>query len=413
MSRAKKPTLPVDNASPEPKPGSPNLRNVAQLLREHPDWGDALWFDELARVAKRGQVRVDERDQFLLREWMEERFGRRVGAGLLNGAIDLVAKEKSVHPVRRYLESLVWDRARRMEALADAVCSDRFPLTVQMLRKTLIGAVARVFKPGCSVDTITILCGSQGTRKSRFWRALAGPEWFCDSYVDAANKDSLLTLHSAWIYEWAEIEAVVHRKDGADLKRFITSASDTFREPYARAAVRHERSFVIVGTTSEKGFLANQEGSRRFWVLDVEDAVDVAWVTEYRDQLWAEAVAAYLAGEPWWLTEAEEAERAERFASEPAHHAIHRLADEDEEVLPDPWIEALTTWTHGRSIPFSISQALQEACGVDRLARTTENVRRAARILRQLGFSDSKQAPTGLGGMVRLWTRIASKDGAS
>jgi predicted P-loop ATPase len=49
-----------------------------------------------------------------------------------------------------------------------------------MLKRTLIGAVARAFNPGCKHDTACVIMGDQGAYKSSFWQCLGGP-FFSDA----------------------------------------------------------------------------------------------------------------------------------------------------------------------------------------------------------------------------------------
>ena len=62
-----------------------------------------------------------------------------------------------------------------------------------MLKKTLIGAVRRIFEPGCKHDYACVLMGDQGARKSSFWAALGGP-FFSDALRDISSKDDLMVL---------------------------------------------------------------------------------------------------------------------------------------------------------------------------------------------------------------------------
>ena len=81
-----------------------------------------------------------------------------------------------------------------------------------MLKKTLIAAVARAYKPeGHKFDNACVLLGEQGARKSTFWSVLGG-EFFSDGLRDINGKDSLMILHRSWICEMAELEAVTSKK---------------------------------------------------------------------------------------------------------------------------------------------------------------------------------------------------------
>jgi predicted P-loop ATPase len=188
--------------------------------------------------------------------------------------------------------------------------------------------VARPLVPGCKVDTALILEGAQGIGKSTFFRVLAG-EWFSDTEM-ALDKDAMMQLRAAWIYEWAELENVMSRQSVSRVKAFLTSTEDKYRPPFGRALVPVKRSGVIVGTTNNHDFLHDPSGSRRFWVVPV-GAIDVGLLRAQREQLLAEAVAAHLAGERHWLNEDEELRRealAMRFVeTDPWEDRVLEFAD--------------------------------------------------------------------------------------
>src|ERR1700730_17492579 len=92
------------------------------------------------------------------------------------------------------------------------------------------------------------------------------------------------------------------------VKAFISQRDDTYRPPYGRTTVTQPRCSLIVGTTNEDDFLTDPTGNRRFWPVAVGDTLDIDLLKTWRDQLWAEAVVAYRAGEQWYLDAAQEEE---------------------------------------------------------------------------------------------------------
>lgn len=306
-------------------------------------------------------------------------------------ALALVASKRPFHPVREYLSGLQWDGVPRIAALAEDVLHlARSPLVTAVLFRFLLSCVARAFRPGCKVDSVLVLAGPQGTRKSTFFRVLAG-EWFSDTPMDLHSKDSYLQLREAWLYEWAELEPMNRARDADMAKAFISSSVDTYRVPYGRQLEAVPRTCVIVGSTNREDFLTDGTGNRRFWPVAITEHLEVERLTEWRDQLWAEAYAAYQSGEQWHLTE----EESRLLGVAHAEHAQQ-----------DAW-EALVE-AHMASKVFSditTGELLEKAIGKPAGQWTRADEMRVGRIMRSLGFASTKQrfGKTTL----RLWKRAA------
>lgn len=247
-------------------------------------------------------------------------------------ALTSVAAESQFHPVQEYLNGLVWDGHPRIKLVQHLVLQLQLgpnaALNGILLRKWFISAVARALNPGCKVDTVLILQGKQGVKKSTFFSILAGA-WFSDSPVDVANKDGMMALGKSWIIEWPELESMSRARDQAAVKAFISSKCDTFRPPYGRTVIQVPRSSIFVGTTNEDDFLTDETGNRRYWILGGCDQVfEASMLEKWRDHLWAEAVAALKSGEQWWLTPEEEALLDARLTD------YERTDPWDDEILP-------------------------------------------------------------------------------
>ena len=219
-----------------------------------------------------------------------------------------VARENQFDPVDQYLESC---RTKTPEFI-DRLASNYLRLEDQhlteptifdhMLKCTLIAAVARVKKPGCKFDNACVLMGPQGARKSSFWAALGG-EFFSDSLKDINGKDSLMTLHSAWISEFAELDYLNTKRQAGEVKAFLSQSSDIFRVPYGKVTETFPRRGIIVGSTNRHdGFLLDDTGSRRFWVIETSCTMDKPIqsqeIKKIRDNIWAGALEAYENDEP-------------------------------------------------------------------------------------------------------------------
>lgn len=239
-------------------------------------------------------------------------------------ALEQVAKENGYNPVQQYLSGLRWDGVERIASVVeDILGAERTEINQAMVRRFLVSAVARAMRPGCKVDTVLVLVGGQGVGKSSFFRVLAGDAWFGDTAVDLHSKDSLQVLRGTWLYEWAELEALNRARDGEAAKAFLSSPVDRYRPSYGRLVVEVPRTCVIVGSTNKRQFLEDETGNRRFLPI-VTGQVDVKMLAAQRDQLWAEAMAAYQTGEQWWLTEEQDRLLA---ASQEAHQDSDAWSD--------------------------------------------------------------------------------------
>jgi predicted P-loop ATPase len=236
-----------------------------------------------------------------------------------------VARRSSYDPLADYLNSLAWDQTPRIDNwLQTYFGAEGDPEYLKSVgSKWLISAVARALNPGCKVDTVLILEGAQGRGKSTGFAALAG-EYGTDTKLIIGDKDSRMLASQAWIIEMAEL-ASWRQADSETLKSFLSARDDLFRPPYGRVLERTRRRCVFVGTTNSNDYLHDPTGHRRYWPVKIR-AGAVEKLASDRDQIWAEAVVRYKAGEQWWLDPKEEiranAATSERESGNPRSEVI-------------------------------------------------------------------------------------------
>jgi len=322
-----------------------------------------------------------------LREAIEREYRMTPSDALVRDALCTASIASSYHPVQDYLNGLAWDGERRIARLCTEVLNlPDTPLTHKILRAWLISAVARAMKPGCKVDTALVLVGPQGFFKSSFFRVLGGP-FFVDTALDLGNKDAYMQLAKAWIYEMPEIDVITSQKHAGQIKGFVSSQTDIFRPPFGRAVVEHPRSSVIVGTTNETRFLSDATGSRRFWVLRVEKPITIATLEAWRDQLFAEALAAYKAGEGWWLDADEEQARE---AANDAHCVI------------DPWEDPIISYIATRGPNDITISSIMGALNLELPQQNQAAMNRIGRVMHKLGYESRRKRDAASGGKRKL-----------
>ena len=362
--------------------------NLCRILEHHDNYGARLRYNEMRLTPMLDGRAVSDADVGRIRRDLEQHFGIQPGEPDVRAALLVVSDGNRYHPVRQYLTGLEWDNTPRIgRVVVDILGAADTPLHQAMVRNWFVSAVARAITPGCKVDTSLVLVGKQRARKSSFFAVLGG-EWFADTHMNITDKDGLLQLHSAWIYEWAEIEGITTTRRADDVKRFASSASDTFREPFGRAVGIHRRSTVIVGTSNEEQLLTDPTGSRRFNIIRTADRVHYELAAEWRDQLWAEAVALHAAGVEWWLSDAHEADR-ERAAVD--------------FTVEDSWEEPIEAWLASKPPVVTTSRLLDLAVNIPAGQRSRAAEMRVGSVMRRLGYVLRRKRDDA--GILRVWVR--------
>lgn len=307
--------------------------NVCQILLNHPDlqgvfrYNDrSMYFEVVGKLPWSDRAPAKPTRMSLDREsgsWIE--WFARLGVSSITSALlyncfcALRAQTVNVDPFVEYLGPAISKKKaqRELEALGPSrldkwlrrhfKASNNRQYLAAVGRKFLISAVARAYDPGCQVDSILVLAGPEGLRKTSVFRTLGqviGNEGF-RNLGGIHSKDDLMMLQGPVICESGELAAFQGRSEEM-AKNFLTKTSDSFRGPYERVVEDHKRRCVIGASTNEDEFLSGPGDHRRYWVVNCTvEAAD--FDTDVAGELWAEARLRYFAGEQWWLTDEEKA----------------------------------------------------------------------------------------------------------
>lgn len=365
----------------------PCLANVLTAFREAPEWRGVIRLDAFAHTTmlmlpppwhsdrETWVARAwNDHDDTLAAEWCQHN-GLMVSPQITLPAAQAVADENSFHPVRDYLNGLMskWDGLEHIaEVLPAAFGAEPTPYVKAVFRATMIAAVARIMNPGCKADTVLILEGAQGARKSTACNVLFSP-WFTDDIADLGSKDSAMQARGAWCIELAELSSM-NRGEVERVKAFITRRVDRFRPSYGRHVIEAPRQCIFIGTTNSESYLRDETGARRYWPVKC-GSIDVAMLQNWRDRLWAEAVAMYHAGESWWLTDSETIEAAK--------------VEQDERYVSDPW-HVIVQNAIALKERVTIEELLTDSLMVEKPRQTTADLMRVGRILKQLGWKKKR-----------------------
>ena len=353
------------------------LANMVIVLDNAPAWRHALVLDRFSGdVLKRHALPFAHEpgpwldiDSSKTRIWFETHrdFEMNPTTLLVDEAIQVVGDRHPVHVVQEYLEGLRWDGQHRLKTWPIRYLgADDTPASRFIGQAWMVGAVKRIYEPGCKFDNVLVLEGPQGAGKSTVL-AILGGEWHAESVTDVGSKDSLMVLRGKWILEFAELDAL-GRVEASRIKQHISAPYDTYRPPYGRRTITVPRQGVFAATCNPMQYLKDETGGRRFWPIRV-GRIDLDRLREDRDQLWAEALALYRQGEQTWATA-----------------DMTYLADAQEaRYQTDPWEELIIPFVmnHPR---VTINAIMAEVLMIEKSRRTQAEKNRIAKILNRLGF---------------------------
>lgn len=242
----------------------------------------------------------------------------------VDNAVAVIAKENEYHPIRDYLLNLEWDGVKRLPlllqyfhgdgAMATYPDSTQIPLHGLLIRRWLLGCVARALDGGKESafkhqTPMLVIIGKQGLGKSSFVRWLVsgvGYDYHQEGPIDPHKIEDQRSMVTKWIWEISELGSSLRKSDRDALKGLITQEWHTYRKPWGRYNITKPTLCNFVGTINpETGFLDDPTGHRRFLPVQLnsiehgyESAIDI-------NQLWAEMVTLYLAGESPELSQIE------------------------------------------------------------------------------------------------------------
>lgn len=350
----------------------PSLDGVCRVLEKHPRWAGKIWYDTfLEKVQTDAFGPTENWTDYLaarLNRWMQAVFEfPTLGTERVQEAADTVARGNPRNVLREWLEALEWDRTSRLhDILPRGFGTPLDQYHVRVGECWMLSMIARALQPGCKVDTMPVFEGSQGAGKSSAL-AILGGDWFGECHEDFGSKDFVLSLKGCWLIEVAEMHAF-RRADVDRLKGIMSTRIDRVRLPYGRVTEEHPRQSVFAGTTNRDDWQADDTGARRFWPVRCGFLAH-DWLRDNREQLFAEAVARFRAGEDWWTVPKLQASDAA-----------------DERRPEDPWEEVIAGYID-ETRTYSARELLATPLNIDIENQSNAAAKRVGAILRRLGWA--------------------------
>ena len=265
------------------------------MLTERIDIVKPLWWSKQTAT-------LNDTDLNYLMLYLEDKYGL-TSEKKIQKAISIIADCNKYHPIRDYLNSLEWDGTERIRyALTRFLGAEDSEYTYQCLRLFMLGAISRVFKPGCKFEVMLCLVGGQGAGKSSFFRLLAvKDEWFSDDLKKIDDDNVYRKMQGHWIIEMSEMIATANAKSIEEIKSFISRAKETYKVPYETHPADRLRQCVFGGSSNTMDFLPlDRSGNRRFLPIMVHPEKAEVHILEneaasraFVNMMWAEAMFIY------------------------------------------------------------------------------------------------------------------------
>lgn len=386
--------------------------NIDLILEHHEAFRGFIHFNELMRrmeISGGPLLRCDGSYDVGLMQWLEtSEFSMEADKSLCGSTLLHHSRKHRYNPVRDYLETLVWDGKQRLRSLLRDYCNaeGNADYIDSVSQKFFIGAVARALDPGCKLDTVLVLAGAQGTRKTTFVQTLS-KGWYTTANSRVDDKDMRIQTTESWLVEMSEL-ATVSRQSIEQLRGFITAQKDRIRIPYATYHEDFPRRCAFIGTTNDSQPLIDEEGNRRWWVVSC-GRIDAVRLAEDADQLWAEAVHYFRAWQEEMKAGRLESEQQYRWWFTPEEQ---ELSDEENEVYQkeNPLESDIHEWwskaqREGKDLSEGLS-TMQVAKNIrltnETLHRDPTIAQRVGKALTHLGWTKKRKGA----GKARFWVYI-------
>jgi hypothetical protein len=368
---------------------APTDSNLRLILTTHPDFTQSFRRNIRTRRLEAldgnalGVAAGDVSDKLLpgvVLDWLNSLGCRKASLRTVRSILDSIDTPMYDPFLERFPEALFTRKAARaqlklLEPKLDTWLVEHFgcvdnEYTRAVGAKILLAGVARAVDPGAQVDTMLVLQGSQGIRKTSAARVLGSVigSYGYQELLNIHDKDDVIRMNQGLCVEVSELRAT--RKDIEATKAFVTRPTDRVRTPYGYASEDYPRRMVFIGTTNDPEFLTDYQ-NRRYWPVACTKRSTLTH--EQATELWREAALRFAAGERcWWLSESEEQ----------AHEHIaagFRSVDSIEEMLK-PWLKGKQEVAY-----VDVAKAVRDTCQ----KYVSDNA--IALALRMLGWDGTKR----------------------
>lgn len=218
------------------------------------------------RNVKKGDLWTD-RDDAQFRIYLRRTYAEFSAEKIIFDTLINCSETNSFHEIKDYFRKLPkWDGKKRAEKyFINWLKVDDSPFAREVSLKWLLGAIARIFNPGCKFQWSLVLHGNQKIGKGFVLERLGG-KWYIPLTDRVDDPHIVDAIQKMWIGEFKEM-AGMRKAELNAIKQFLELSADTRRFAYDRRAKTILRHCVFAITVNDDKFLSDLTGNRRFLIL--------------------------------------------------------------------------------------------------------------------------------------------------
>lgn len=261
---------------------------------------------------------------------------QRVGPGsispeMMRAAVNYVAEQAAFDSAIDWLRSLPpWDGVARVSTFCSTYLgTEDSPYSRAVSRYWWTAHAGRVLSPGCQADMAIVLISGQGTGKTSSIKAMVPHhEEYVELSLTDRDQDLSRAMRGKLIGEIAELRGI-NTRDMEAIKAWVSRQREEWVPKYLEFSQTFPRRLVLVGTSNQEEFLADETGNRRWLPIKVGPVQDRPGIVRDRSQLWAEAATLFDRGGVLW----QDAE-------------MRAKAEHGQYEIQDAWLETVREWLH-------------------------------------------------------------------
>jgi predicted P-loop ATPase len=347
------------------------MENIVRILNQDETYAGSFRFDTYKQQTLFNDRYIKDSDIQDIMSYISTNYYyfQGVKKTMVDEAILKVSNDNRFDSMNSYLESLkgTWDGVSRIDTwLHYALGTDDDEYHQAVGSNFFKAIIKRNMYPGCKHDTCLVLEGPQGWSKSATFSIIA------NGYIENSSlyKDEKATennhveysgkidgkefyekMEGCMIMEFCEGETL-SKTEVKKIKGEMTVQVDKYRPAYGRYVKVVPRRSVFAMTTNDTNYLKDDTGNRRYLPVTLTKKADKEWLSENRDQLFAEAYHRVMV-----LGESTYEYPEER-----------TLEEQEKRQAIDPWYDIISQWYFNTLKP----EARNE--GVTTLAAFTEAI---------------------------------------